>query len=264
MNSVDSNGFSIEIIHTGLNAPKHLIGGANYFSLPQKAEYKIKLSNNKHTRADAHVYIDGEKMGVWRIPSNGSISIERPVDNNKKFTFLKENTSEAREGGIVSGKNENGLIKVIFKPEKLYSFEYNDYDDCYLDMSANVNELYVKQNSFPKSAKSKSLRSMSNSYGSSNLSKLSNSSFSNQSRGHYSNNVNNFQSGGTALGAQSHQQFQNADNLHEIDHDNITTILARLVIDETTCYREYTPLSERTTLYPSRINKNNNVHKWTT
>ena len=55
MDTVNSNGFSIEITSNGTSAPKHMINGANYFSLPHRSEYKLRLLNNRSTRADAHV-----------------------------------------------------------------------------------------------------------------------------------------------------------------------------------------------------------------
>lgn len=254
MDTVNSNGFAVEITLNGMSAPKHLMNGANYFSLPHRAEYKIKLSNNKSARADAHVYIDGEKMGVWRLHQYQPVSIERPVNDHKKFTFLKEGTASAHEGGIVSGKSENGIIKVIFKPEKSHD-EYDEYDG--LECATFSNDF---RGNVPK--KSKSDRGMSNSFGRS----MSNQSYSNSTNSinttnsyidsaNFNESYNNFSSGGTALGNYSHQQFQNTSALRDIDNDNITTVIARLVIDDDSHLnmREFVPLSERTSIYPPRV-----------
>lgn len=273
MDTVNSNGFTVEITFNGMSAPKHLMNGANYFSLPHRAEYKIKLSNNKSARADAHVYIDGEKMGVWRLNQYQLVSIERPVNDHKKFTFLKENTASAHEGGVVSGKSENGIIKVVFKPEKSYDEydKYDEYDDLeYVTLSNDFRGNIQK--------KSKSDRGMSNSFEKS----MSNQSYSNSTNStngtngingytdganfneSYSNSTNNnFSSGGTALGNVSHQQFQNTSALRDIDHDNVTTVIARLVIDDNFHLdtREFIPLSERTSIYPPRVTHEYS-HKW--
>ena len=67
-NSIELNRFSIEILN--YNARKERINGHTYISLPHRSEYKIKLSNGRDTKCDAQVYIDGEKIGTWRIGSS--------------------------------------------------------------------------------------------------------------------------------------------------------------------------------------------------
>ena len=44
------------------------------------------------------------------------LSIERPANEAKKFTFYRVKTAP-KEAGIESGRDENGLVKCVFTPE---------------------------------------------------------------------------------------------------------------------------------------------------
>lgn len=92
-------------------------GVQGYITLPHKTEYTVEMMSNCSCRCDAEVTIDGEHVGTWRIAPYGSIDIERPVSEARKFTFL---SAESEEGGsIASGisKSDRGLITVKFTPE---------------------------------------------------------------------------------------------------------------------------------------------------
>ena len=247
MDTVSSNDFSLEILLNGICAPKHLVDRANYFSLHHGDEYKIRLLNNKSVRADAHVYIDGERVGVWRLSPHKPISIERPSDSNKKFTFLKENTCDAHDGGIESGKEANGLVKVIFKPEK-----YHNCDCALFDYDENeVYKTMHNQSYSSLSAKSKRSMNFSNSLDSYRGDISTNST-----------NSTNFSAGGTALGTHSFQQFGNTSQLYDIDYANVTTLLARLVISNSCNVHDtkFVPLHKKTSVYPLRISDTSHDH----
>jgi len=127
MDSVISNGFSIEIIANVVreNIPsnptnevpveKVVYKNSNYYSLPENTVYKIKLGNYNFMRVDAHVWIDGVKVGVWRINPESSVTIDKPATNNNKFVITKRGTV-----GMFNQMNsfENGLVKVQFVPEQ--------------------------------------------------------------------------------------------------------------------------------------------------
>jgi hypothetical protein len=118
MNNITDNGFSLEILVNGsMPAKIKFINGAYYIIMKHKQEYKIMLSNNNSVRANADVWIDNQIIGSWRLNPYSAIIIERPVEFNRKFLFLQEGTTIANRSGIVNHSNNNGLIKVLFKPE---------------------------------------------------------------------------------------------------------------------------------------------------
>ena len=88
---MSNNGFSVNIRSTDSKVNSFDMNGHRYVSLDHDSTYSVLLSNSKHARkCDATLYIDGEKMGKWRIGPYGKISLERPVNISKKFRFVKE------------------------------------------------------------------------------------------------------------------------------------------------------------------------------
>jgi len=200
---ISLNRFTVDVTAGNAHITNFKRDGNNYFALPDKTEYTIVLGNNRTTRCDAHVYIDGEKVGVWRINSDSSIRIERPANVSRKFTFLKEGSYDAHNAGIKCGKTDNGLLKVIFKPEQ---------------------ELYFKSRgclSFGECMPNVRLESLYNNSLNDSLS-FSSNTFNTQS----------YSSGATALGDHSSQNFSSTSPITEIDNDNITAIYARLVVND--------------------------------
>jgi len=66
MNKVSLNNFKIEILNNSNTKMDVMnIDGGNYVPLAHRTEYKIKLSNNRSTKSDAVVYVDGENIGTW-------------------------------------------------------------------------------------------------------------------------------------------------------------------------------------------------------
>lgn len=194
------NGFSVNIL--GNNVTHFKRGEHNYYSLPHLSEYKIKLTNNRPTKCDAEVFIDGYSVGKWRIESFSSIILERPVNLNRKFIFVGERSNIAQEVGIQKYDQNNGLVSVIFKPEIIMS-------------SYSVEQAYISRPTF-------SCNEGNANY--SNQSYLDSSSI-----GQIENNIS-FSSGATALGEGTYQYFNTTIPLANIDNNNITTINLRLVI----------------------------------
>lgn len=135
LEGASENGFSVNIPEAH-NVRK---GGWTYHSLGHKQEYSIKMMNNRSTRCDAKVYIDGKDMGTWRINPMESITVERPVDAHRKFTFFKADSDIGRR--VSSSMSNKGVVKVVFKPAREVSW-YNSlgYEGC-------VDSLYTN-NSF--------------------------------------------------------------------------------------------------------------------
>ena len=91
---------------------------SNYVVIPgNDCTYSIRLFNRNPTRCDASVTLDDDDhVGTFRIEAHGGvITIERPTYSDKKFTFYE---GESRQAGHEKGKSSNGLVKVVFNPEK--------------------------------------------------------------------------------------------------------------------------------------------------
>ena len=108
--------FEVQVVSA--QAERFARDGYEYVSLPSGSTYSLRLINNGNTRCDAVVMIDSTKIGSWRIPAGDSVTIDRPSHTNRKFTFVSEGSSIARQTGSRPGVEANGLIKIVFKPEK--------------------------------------------------------------------------------------------------------------------------------------------------
>lgn len=221
--STSLNGFGLSIFP----AEKVTRNGSTYFTMPDKTEYTVELSNDRGTRTDAHVWIDGKKVGVWRLGSYSKISIERPVDVQKKFVLLKEGTVAAHDAEIKCGKSDNGLVRVEFRPEReRYYDDSINYFGC--DSSRYFNQ--------GLSAKT---------FGCNNQMLECSSGYDRGS---------GLSPAGTGLGSNSHQRFRNVDAIHDVDIENITEINARLVVDNnSTQNRQFTPLREQNVRYSNSV-----------
>jgi hypothetical protein len=200
MNKIHLNRFSLEIISDN-NVRKVTQNGSTYFALPNESEYKLKLGSNLDTITDAYVWIDDELAGIWRIESFATITIERPSNVKRKFTFLKEGSNAARKAGIIKGNELNGLIKVTFKPKKQY----------------HIAQFTTFSNSSPMEKYSMKSCCQTSSFGDT-----------------YQSFNDSISAGATALGDKSSQKFSSTSGISEydVDTDNVTTINARLVIDD--------------------------------
>lgn len=209
MDSIFLNGFSLRIVSDN-PVEKVTHKNSNYFSLPHKSEYAIQLGNNHGVKADVHVWIDNEKIGVWRINAYGKITIERPANINRKLVLLKEGTSVAREALIRDHDSSNGLVKVMFYPEKTYNDNIYWQNDCSYNSCDSISTPIKKSCGF-----------------------------------HQMSNNSTLSPAGTALGDDSYQRFRKVGSLTTIDDENITTIYARLVVDDNvTARKKYMPLNQ--------------------
>jgi len=91
-----------------------------YVELGHNQVYSLVLKNDKDTRCDAQVVIDGKEIGTFRIEAKMSLSLERPSNEARKFTFYETDSQEAQEAGASKIiKSDMGLISVTFMPEKI-------------------------------------------------------------------------------------------------------------------------------------------------
>ena len=112
---VFANGFGLEIVTSGIDLSRP---NGEYVALRNGSEYKIRLCNQRETRCDVDVHVDGEKIGSWRINPFDCIAIERPVDDSHMFTFFSERSYQASRANVNVGNFNNGLISATFYPEK--------------------------------------------------------------------------------------------------------------------------------------------------
>jgi hypothetical protein len=228
---VKINGYELDIIATSANNFNK--NSFDYVSLQHKAEYKVKLVNTKSTNCDVQLYIDNDHIGTWRLKPYQTATIERPANVSRKFTFLKETSSEASSTGIVAGSNNNGLVKAIFTPEKAY--DYTLYNECMMDSCNSSFESLPKKKSMLQSnfcntdmlyrnglEKAPSLDSYSSTNSVSERQLYRSGSVKPQS----------MSAGATSLGAHSGQTFTTVGALTSIDTANITTLNLRLVVDD--------------------------------
>ncbi|XP_022094220.1 uncharacterized protein LOC110981181 [Acanthaster planci] len=94
--------------------------------LNHDTDYRIQLSNSdQRLRCSAVVHYNGRFAGDWTLDPRGTIIIERPATEARKFHFVE--ASLAPQGsGIREGDPNNGRIKVTFTPEKRTAEPWND------------------------------------------------------------------------------------------------------------------------------------------
>jgi phage terminase large subunit-like protein len=94
----------------------HEVAGG-YVEMSHGQTYSLRLHNYHPRRCDATVSIDGKPIGTFRIAPNSSIVLERPQNDQGKFTFYK---SDSPEGKLAEGigESDRGLVTVTFVLEK--------------------------------------------------------------------------------------------------------------------------------------------------
>jgi len=114
------------------------------FYLEHGSEFKIVICNNSSEhRINAKIYIDGKRIGYFRIGKNNKIVVERPDDENKqrKLTFCALDSKEGKAGNLQdSDKLGQLLVKIereIERPKKCYFSSDEDFDCCNFSMHSD-------------------------------------------------------------------------------------------------------------------------------
>ncbi len=109
--AVSGGGFSLSIGERGED-------GRGYVRMEHGAVYSVCFRNNLGRAADAELTIDGLPMGTWRLAAYRNACIERPADDNGRFTFYRAESSEgyAVGSGQVT-RSDKGRVSVRFIPE---------------------------------------------------------------------------------------------------------------------------------------------------
>lgn len=126
--TVTNKYYSLSILNS---KHEHVPFSNGSFKLSHGTEYKVMLTNNHSScQANAKVYIDGKRMGHFRLKTNSSIMIERPDDDQKarKLTFFSINSEEGRAGGLVRS-SELGKIKVEIQKERDPQVFFDSWSD---------------------------------------------------------------------------------------------------------------------------------------
>lgn len=183
---------------------EELPGG--YVELEHMDNYTIVLRNNRVTRCDAQVYIDGKHVGTWRIPAHSNIRLERPAHDTGKFTFLASNTKEYLAAQLDKiSRSDLGLIKVVFTPEVMPTEKHNPVYEVYKD--STTGEVWTYSQYYTTSGEAYTPENTSASWVTTNSTTTS---------------------GGTGLTGKSNQDFSVAEGIH-LDLSNQTVIHLRLV-----------------------------------
>lgn len=115
------NNYSV-VVTPFVGDPNTPEGSAGYVSIAHGQKYKLRLRNSNNTRCDAEVFVDNKHVGTWRIDGRNTITIERPADDTGHFTAYLTDSHDGRQAGLDTGRTENGLIQVIFRPERKPQF----------------------------------------------------------------------------------------------------------------------------------------------
>lgn len=106
---------------------EHIFFSNGTFYLKHATEYKILITNQSVCRANAHIFVDGKEIGLFRIEGNGKIIIERPENDKKKrkLTFFDLSSKEAKMGQLEESSEIGKLVVKIEKEKKLVNIFRN-------------------------------------------------------------------------------------------------------------------------------------------
>jgi hypothetical protein len=109
---MDFEGYSLSV-------PESKQDDGQYAYLGHGQLFRIRVANSRPTRCDVGLKVNGVSVGVWRLAGFGCAVLEHPADDDRRFTFYREHSREARAQGLQDGAQENGLIVATFIPEDL-------------------------------------------------------------------------------------------------------------------------------------------------
>jgi len=114
----DAFGVKIEKFANGrwVPAPVQTTTNGTYSGLVDGDVYSILLTSTHDTECDVELKIDSRVVGTFRVPAHREFRIERGSEDVRSFVFVKENSDNAKEAGIVTGESKNGLVEATFKP----------------------------------------------------------------------------------------------------------------------------------------------------
>ena len=153
-------------------AAHEVLEGEHFAVMDNAAQYGLNIRNALSTRCYVDIKIDGKKVGLFQLDGEQSATIERPVDEAKKFTFYTVRNVEAAQtqltsylrkaplrsgaaprpdegtvavarSGIVDNDN-TGEIECVFTPEKSYPVIIVDpIAQEWIELDASTGELSI-------------------------------------------------------------------------------------------------------------------------
>jgi hypothetical protein len=177
-----------------------------YVLVPHGEEYKLRLTNHSPSRADVAVEVDGKEIGRWRVPAQQSRTIERPANIEQKLTFVTEGSLLGERAGVISGRRENGLVRVTFYPER-----YQPVNTISLMEPLGLRAASPRMERKAMSPRSESMLAMAQ--------------------------MPESHSGATILGERSNQRFMDVGPIRDIDRNRVCEVVFRMVATESQPYR---------------------------
>lgn len=120
MNSIQNDGYGLEILVDGNVVEKVIYQNSNYYSLPQGTSFSLRLTNDHATRCDVLVYVSGKRAGTYRINPYSRVIISKYSPSGRPFVAfdLTKTDTEYRYSLHQPWGELDNLIQVRFVPEK--------------------------------------------------------------------------------------------------------------------------------------------------
>ncbi len=92
---------------------------AGYVDMRSGASYSVIMKSSAAKRTAAELRIDGKNVGTFSLGAFSSAELERPLNENMKFTFYKTGSDGyVKSEAYKISKHDEGLVTVTFTPEK--------------------------------------------------------------------------------------------------------------------------------------------------
>lgn len=104
------NGYSVRV-------PQGVERAHGYVHLNHGQQFTLVLGNKNTCRCNATVRLDGKEVGTWRLERGQTITLERPVNEAKLFTFYRADSTEGRHVAPDVSESNQGVLSVEFVPE---------------------------------------------------------------------------------------------------------------------------------------------------
>ena len=79
----------------------NIASNSNDIYLEHETTYSIGLLNFSNARANAHFFVDGKYLGMFRINNNAdTFQLHRSLESNRSFVFMSTNSETAHMTGI--------------------------------------------------------------------------------------------------------------------------------------------------------------------
>lgn len=91
---------------------------SGYVRMRDGQVYEICFGSQLDLRSDVSISVDGLPMGVFRLPPQGNWCVQRPQNEQGRFTFYRaESAGGVAAGSAAVGLQDRGIIRAVFTPE---------------------------------------------------------------------------------------------------------------------------------------------------